>query len=107
MTEHGKNLMFLPLTYIPFLSYVPSHLILAGGSVTWDALERGGGSGACGRGADVALRTREASGFRPGSLRGSAASAAGRGQAAARNRRRATSPEERTEAKRSPRRNVE
>src|SRR5882724_4568569 len=30
--------------------YIPSHLILAGGSVTWDALERGGGSGACGRG---------------------------------------------------------
>src|SRR3954454_17104120 len=42
-------------------------------------------------------RTREALGFRPGPLRGSAASAAGRGQACgAKPPRVATSPEERT-----------
>src|ERR1051325_18190 len=79
--------------------YIPSYLISTGGSVTWDALERGDGSGACGRGANVAHRTREASGFRPGPLWGSAASAAGRGQACgAKSPRVATSPEERTGA---------
>jgi hypothetical protein len=51
--------------------YIPSHLISNGGSVTWDALERGGGSGACGRGGR-APRTRGALGNRPGLLRGSA-----------------------------------
>src|ERR1051325_2728049 len=77
--------------------YIPSYLISTGGSVTWDALERGGGSGACGRGANVAPRTREASGFRPGPLRGSATDVAGRGQACgAKSPRVATSPEERT-----------
>ena len=60
-------------------------------------MERGDRSGACGRGANVAHRTREASGFRPGPLRGSAASAAGRGQACgAKSPRVATSPEART-----------
>ena len=54
--------------------YIPIHLISTGGSVTWDALERGSGSGACGRGGR-ALRTREALGFRPGPLRGSATEA--------------------------------
>src|SRR3954452_14235117 len=51
----------------------------------------------CGaRGCGLHPRTREALGFRPGPLRGPATSVAGRGQAAARNRRSATSPEERT-----------
>src|ERR1700754_2364886 len=53
--------------------YIPIHLISTGGSVTWDAKERGGGSGACGRGGR-ALRTRGALGNRPCPLRGSALS---------------------------------
>src|ERR1700712_797218 len=41
------------------------------GALLKDALERGGGSGACGLGGR-ALRTREALGNRPGPLRGAA-----------------------------------
>src|SRR3954451_8044443 len=44
----------------------------------------------------LASTDREAPGFRPGPLRRSATGVAGRGQAAARNRRQATAPEERT-----------
>src|SRR3954453_8465594 len=67
------------------------------GALLKDALKRGGGSGACGRGGR-ASRTREASGFRPGPLRGSATDVAGRGQACgAKSLRVAASPEERTE----------
>jgi hypothetical protein len=58
-------------------------------------------------GANVAPRTREALGFRPGPLRALPLKLAGRGQASGAKspcsgRKAAKSPEERTEAKRSP-----
>jgi hypothetical protein len=64
-----------------------------------------------GTGANVALRSREASGFRP-ARKGLPPKLAGRGQASGAKspcsgRKAAKSPEERTEAKKSPRRNVE
>jgi hypothetical protein len=64
-----------------------------------------------GAGANVALRSREALGFRP-ARKGLPLKLAGRGQASGAKspcsgRKAAKSPEERTEAKRSPRWNVE
>jgi hypothetical protein len=67
----------------------------AGQSESWPKGQPDGRCGACGRASQA--RTREALGFRPGPLRGSATSVAGRGQAAARNRREPSTPEERTE----------
>ena len=79
-------------SYLSILIPIPSHwrerYLGRFGTWGWERRLRAG--------ANVALRHREALGFRPGPLRGSATDVAGRGQAAARNRRSAKSPEERT-----------